>query len=45
MENLAALCEHRRIPFVGARYAGELPKGIEQATCADYVQQRVRRRL
>ncbi len=37
LENLAALCEGRPVPFVGGRYPGKLPKGIRFATCEAFV--------
>jgi len=37
LENLAALCERRPIPFVGGRFPGRFPKGIRHATVEEFV--------
>lgn len=37
MENLAAVCESRTIPFVEGAYVGRLPRGVRFATCDQHV--------
>lgn len=38
LENLAAACDGRQIPFVKGQYTpGALPKGIRHATCGEYL--------
>jgi len=45
LENLAAYCEGRALPFVDAEYPGKRTKGIVASTCAQYVSAMRRRRV
>ncbi len=45
MENLAAVCERRAVPFIEGVYVGALPRGIRFASCPAYVKSKGSRSL